>query len=104
MTSPTPRRKVKGLLPLVWSNTLPLDASRPTYFICTRLPPCASATNLSQLSSTCTLTRRSCRRSALQHRKVCIQASLQAMAALRSTACARWHRVCRVAGMAPQAA
>lgn len=41
MTSPTPRRKVKVLFPLVWSNTLLLDFKRPTYFTCTRFPPCA---------------------------------------------------------------
>lgn len=41
ITSPTPRRKVNGD-PLLLSNTLPLEARRPTYFICTRLPMIAT--------------------------------------------------------------
>jgi len=34
ITSPTPRRKVKGA-PLLASNTFPFDLRRPTYFIAT---------------------------------------------------------------------
>ena len=42
MTSPTPRRKEKVAAPLVWSNTLPLLFSLPTYRITTFFPAFAS--------------------------------------------------------------
>ena len=40
MTSPTPRRKVKGLEPRVWSNTFLVVARRPMYLTATLLPAC----------------------------------------------------------------